>query len=117
VFPNRSFYRIKQEDISGRFIYSNIAVVHGSNQEKSITVYPLPAQNTCTIQLPLPFKNDKEVRLQLKNMLGKPVLEKRIPLLNNRIILHDLNRFPSGTYLITLIFPEKVISGKLIIAK
>src|SRR5690606_30898410 len=46
----KSFYRIKAVDIDGKFMYSPIVVLNGTNQSVIFKVFPVPARNKITVQ-------------------------------------------------------------------
>jgi hypothetical protein len=116
-YPGRSYYRIKQEDFSGTFIYSNIAVVNGIHEAGSLSIFPVPAQNNCTVQIPITGFNNMEGTVQVRNISGNLVFEKKLRVIQNKIELSQLNSFPAGFYLLTIILAETEFSGKLIITK
>jgi hypothetical protein len=117
MYPNRSYYRLKQEDFSGRLIYSNMAVVNGNKQAGSLSIFPVPAQNKCTIQIPGTGISNMEVNALVKNISGNIILQKKLRAVQNKIELMQLNFLPAGFYLLTIMLPETEFSGKLIISR
>ncbi|MFT3949376.1 MAG: T9SS type A sorting domain-containing protein [Agriterribacter sp.] len=46
---SRSFYRLKQVDLDGKFTYSNTVAIDFSNSSRRLTVFPNPAGNEITL--------------------------------------------------------------------
>lgn len=95
-----SYYRLKMVDLDGTFRYSNIEKVNFESQnQKSIKVYPNPANKVITI---FPFHQTSNFP-RFFNVFGEEVTNK-ISLVNFNGFDLQLNveQLPAGTYLIRI---------------
>lgn len=116
-FNGRSYYRIKQVDADGRYMYSNIAVVTGMAGLNTLQVFPVPAVNQATIRLPGALKNAGQARLVLNNAQGNEVMNVYLPVINNEIKVTQLNRLPPGVYMVTVWVNQQSLNGRMIVAR
>ncbi|MGB4845021.1 MAG: T9SS type A sorting domain-containing protein [Ferruginibacter sp.] len=106
-FSGTTFYRLKQQDINGNFVYSAIRVVKG-DISKSITLkaWPIPSAGNLTVTAD---GIDKDI-LQVFDTKGR--LIKQQDILNQSQIY--LTNLAPGTYIIRLA-GQKDISQKIIV--
>jgi hypothetical protein len=94
-----SFYRIRQVDMDGRFIYTNIRRTDCKAGQFDVVLYPVPAKDKLTVVI----KADKAVRtdLQITDVLGKVIrsIPTQITSGNNTINLNVAN-LPAGQYIL-----------------
>lgn len=93
------FYRIKQVDIDGHFIYTNIIRTNCDIKKMSMVVYPVPAQNILNVVI----KSDRYLKTQLMLIDGVGKIVQKI----NTTLFNGSNSFPinlnglsTGEYLI-----------------
>ena len=70
-FDGTSYYRLKQIDFDGTFMYSAIRTVK-NNQVTPITLYPNPVRDILTVDLK---GNNTDKKLIIYNMLGQQMLQ------------------------------------------
>ena len=99
------FYRLKQVDLDGKFVWSNIIHVTLTGNQL-ITFMPNPARNFITISSPV---NVKEVRLLAINGQIIKVWQNVSP--NAQL---DLGSIASGTYLIEFLNDQSSQAMKLV---
>jgi hypothetical protein len=106
-----SYYRLKQTDLDGKYKYSDVISV-SCNQIRSenIIVYPNPASNNVTIELP---GNDQTFPLEIINARGQIIYSGTI---TNKINL-PTNELISGIYFIKITTEYDVLTDKIIIEK
>jgi len=107
------YYRIKQVDVDGRFVYSEIRNVKTSDKNSFVAVYPNPVENTTSIEVNAPaalaitfslINNDGRI-LQTNSFQGvKGINVKRIA----------MNSYPSGSYLLKLMMGNELQTIKII---
>lgn len=99
LFGGAAFYRIKQIDKDGQFIYTDVARTNCQTKNITSVIYPVPAQDVLNVVI----KSDRALRTQLMvyDMQGKLVKKVEASILNGnnnfRINLIDL---ASGDYMI-----------------
>ena len=73
----RSYYRIKQTDPDGIFMYSSIVVVSDEGLQTQINVFPNPSLSSFTVSL-YAQEESSDVLLQLYNITGHLLLEEQL---------------------------------------
>jgi hypothetical protein len=99
-----SYYRLKQVDLNGTFIYSAVITLKNSGSSKEMTIYP--AQATSTIQYVVATEAQATATVQVFNMAGQPVISKKEVLstgLNNRSL--NVSHLAAGAYFLKLQVP------------
>ncbi|HKI78140.1 MAG TPA: T9SS type A sorting domain-containing protein [Ignavibacteriaceae bacterium] len=120
LIPNGSlYYRLKQEDVDGKFEYSSIIGITYSVLSKAILSqnYPNPFNPTSTIEYSIP--GNSLVTLKIYDVLGREV----VTLVNEKqnAGMHSVNfngeRLASGIYFYVLTAGNSVISKKMNLLK
>ena len=93
-----SYYRLKQVDLNGSFVYSNIIALNRNSQENSITVYPNPAKDIVTVVF---TASDKQRKLQITDVRGAVIKTVIVPA-GAANIKTDMSALAKGIYHITL---------------
>lgn len=76
----KQYYRYRQIDVDGSFIYSNVAELSNSDKPTAaFSIYPNPATDVFTIQYW--GEQDMKVSIALYDMLGREVLRQELPTL------------------------------------
>jgi hypothetical protein len=106
------YYRIKQTDINGRFIFSDVRTLKLNDRSTEITIYPNPAVEGFYLTLPSP-QNGK-VKLTLTAADGKLVAVKELNASQANNYYFDIkkNFVTNGQYNLQIIQDGKVISNK-----
>jgi len=94
-------YRLKQIDLSGQFVYSEIETVKVDLQNSAVIVYPNPTRETIFIE-----RNNEELRpstLRIYSSTGRLFMERKISVEKTEL---NLSSLPSGIYFIE-IFKEE----------
>ena len=111
-----AFYRIRQVDKDGKFIYTAIKRTDCNINQMGITLYPVPASDRLTVVI----KSDKAVRtdLQVVDINGRMVSRTvtQINQGNNNIVL-DVTRLPAGQYMLTSSDPSIIINRKFTVLR
>lgn len=96
AFAGKSFYRLRQSDIDGRFQYSLVRVVSGSHENTlRLTAYPVPASGPVQVRTEGLTRPDQ---LEVLDMGGR--LLRRHPIRNGETV--QLTGLPGGTFLVRL---------------
>ncbi len=104
-----NYYRLKQVDIDGEYVYSNIVSARlKSNMETDMTVYPSPVQNTLTIILNSDVS--EQAVLSISNAVGQIVLSQKIVIQEGQnTSLIDLAELTSGLYHVNVSSGSKTV--------
>ena len=109
-----SYYRLEQVDFNGNHIYFNIvALTNELAHNKALSIYPNPASDYLTIQLP---EFSKTAVVSIVDVSGKKVLSEILnPDDNLREVRMSLNEVLSGFYTVRLVCETKLWSSRLIV--
>ena len=104
------YYRIKEIDIDGAYIYSNIVVIHDKNAARNYLVFPNPANNFITITSPGNFSGKTKVILYdaVGKQLSSLIMTSSIQQINTTI-------FPNGAYVLKIESDEITVTQKILI--
>lgn len=69
------------------------------NQEKTISVYPVPTNSVAYIRLSAALKNDVE-KVELVNLIGRKIADQPVVDKNAEIVFTNLNEQPQGIYMV-----------------
>jgi len=73
-----NYYRLKMVDLDGTWAYSNIQTINfndyliGSKESVKLNVYPIPANNFVTVELP---ETEMNYTFSIKNITGNTIIE------------------------------------------
>lgn len=107
------YYRIKQVDLNGLFVYTEIKNISLSKKYQSITVYPNPVKDVTNVEINSSTQQD--IVMSLINTDGKMLQTFSIKAnkgINNKKII--FNNYPIGTYLLKIIMGNDVQTIKII---
>jgi len=94
-----SYYRLKQVDINGSYIYSSVVTLKNSGSSKEVTVYP--TQATSTINYVVSSEAPAAVTVQVYTITGQPVISQQATLvqgLNVRSV--NVSGLAQGSYIL-----------------
>lgn len=105
-----NYYRLKQFDFNGNYMYSEIKSVNIAMDEENIVMYPTPANSSFSIQ----GKDIDKSEIRIFDAVGKEVQ------INSEMITPDLIQFQTinltnGTYSVQISTGIKVCNKKMII--
>jgi len=107
------FYRIKQTDTDGSFVYSSIVLLNNSSVANSFVFYPNPA--TDKIQITgLVLAAGENATAQLLDAAGKILMEKKITLAETNL---QVGHLPNGNYLLKIFTAKKAVVEKIVIKR
>ncbi len=92
----KTYYRVKSIDKDGSFIYSSTVLYQQAAPAQKLRLYPNPAADVVTIQLPEPSKT---ATIKLLTLEGKVLLINTLPA-GNTTALISVVKLPAGIYLI-----------------
>ncbi len=107
-FSGINYYRLKQTDFDGNFVYSDLISVESSNQNK-LMVYPVPSDDFISISL-----NEKPLqgtRAIIRNAMGQIVLELE---LKEKSEIVSISEFTSGVYYVEVMFDGNRLFRKFV---
>ncbi|HMO63553.1 MAG TPA: T9SS type A sorting domain-containing protein [Ferruginibacter sp.] len=103
------YYRIKQTDKDGQFIYSRVVLLTVGNSPNHIVVFPNPAAGYLSVSMPA--VNAITVA-ELYDAVGRKLHSQRISASTTDI---NTMHFPNGTYLLRLIYGAEQYIQKVVI--
>lgn len=108
------YYRVKQVDSSGRYLYSQIVSLRLA-QSSAIQLVPNPANDKTTVQVE--SNKGQAGWLQLVDPSGAVVLKQSITLKkgSNKLTLDGLQQFGNGTYYVQVVLPGGILYKKLLL--
>ena len=104
------YYRIKEIDIDGKYVYSNIVVLHDKNALGSFVIFPNPANNYITITTPT--NGAGKTQIILYDAVGKQLIAETIIGATQQI---NTTEFPDGTYVLKIINNGTATTQKVMI--
>lgn len=116
-FPNafNNYYRLKMIDVDGRFTYSNVVALSGSQSNK-ITIEKIkPNPFTDFIEIAFVLQESQKISIQLVDISGRPVVTKSFEgyVGNNISKLEQLKGLAQGMYFIKIITADAVLQQKV----
>jgi hypothetical protein len=103
-FQGISYYRLKQTDKDGKFIYSEIDKINISEPQITATASPNPTQDI--IQLKIGGQLDKKLSYLLTDLNGKMIMK---AIISNSETSINLSNLSQGAYILKVIDKEKTI--------
>lgn len=117
-FPNSShnYYRLKMIDIDGKFSYSNVVALAGSQTDKVRIEKIKPNPFTDFIEIKFTLTEAQQLSVQLVDMSGRPVFLKKFDgkTGENNIKLDQLTNLSEGMYFIKIITSDAVLQQKVL---
>lgn len=111
-----AFYRLKQVDIDGRFIYTAIKHVNCEGKKGGVVLFPVPTNNVLNVAI----SHDKAVRteLQIVDMSGRIVKRQAVVINNgNTNFTLDVSTLAMGEYMLTSSDKTILLNKKFTIAR
>ncbi|MBC7888495.1 MAG: T9SS type A sorting domain-containing protein [Ferruginibacter sp.] len=104
------YYRIRQTDNDGSFVYSRIVLLHNKLNANNYTIFPNPAGNY--IQVSAPYYNNGKTSIEMYDATGRKILSKQMTTSTEEI---NTAHLPAGTFLLKLIHKDDVQTQKVLI--
>lgn len=107
------YYRIKQIDIDGRFVYSEIRILKNSDKNLIINVYPNPVKENTVLEIDAP--TNAAVRFSLLTSNGNTLQTSTIQAvkgINTKQI--SMSNYPNGIYLLKVVMGTNIQTIKII---
>ncbi len=105
------YYRIRETDIDGTYIFSNIVLVRTKATDPGFVIYPNPAKDY--LQVSLPGTINGQYQVELFDITGRLLLSKESA--NNTEEINT-SALQDGTYLLKLSYNGNVKTQKLLVA-
>lgn len=110
------FYRIKEVDFDGKYLYTTIKQLDCGNSSKDITLWPNPVQQTLNISI---ISNEKnKASIKVFDSKGANVHVKSAELQKgNNMLQMNLEKLPAGVYTIKIYFGTRAESMSRLLIK
>lgn len=103
------YYRIRETDIDGEYIYSDIVFLH-NNTPSTVVIFPNPANNYITVTAPT--NGSGKTQIILYDAVGKIVNSSILSATTQTI---NTNLLPDGTYVLKIISNGTTTTQKVVI--
>jgi hypothetical protein len=107
---NNLYYRIREIDLDGSYIYSNVVLVRGKKSLGDFIIFPNPANNYIDVTAPYYIANKTEIILY--DATGKMLISKTINSATGQINTGNLS---NGAYLLRIINDGAITTRKILI--
>ena len=104
------YYRIKQTDNDGTFVYSKIVLLHNKTNDGGYIIYPNPANNYIAISAG--YNAAGKAEIELYDATGRKLLGKKMTASTEEI---NTAQYPKGAYLLKIFYDGNIITHKVII--
>lgn len=104
------FYRIKQIDNDGSFIYSKTVLLQKKPGTSAYTIYPNPADKY--IEISGPYSAANHTNVELYDAIGRLILRQKI---TSSLFKIPSGNLPAGTYVLKIISNEEASAQKILI--
>ena len=112
-----SYYRLKQVDLDGKFVFSNIQSVKIKG-EGIVGVFPNPSKNNQSLNISYPNQSDLEKRVHIVNSMGAIVFESTLGSQNGENnAVFDLPELPGGIYFVSVFENNNLIEVKKLLVQ
>jgi hypothetical protein len=112
---SNNFYRIKEVDADGKFVYSQIIYLKNSNGDNSkLQVYPNPVKDK--INLHFASARNEVGYIKIYNAFGEIIQREKVVIINgeNFISLNKSSKLEEGVYTLQLISKDSNLSTRLV---
>ena len=108
------YYRIRQNDIDGKFSYSKVIAIRLNRDSNGYSLFPNPVIDRLHINII--SSNQEKATITLFNAIGQVQHSQKIQLLkgNNAVTIDETARLPKGIYSVTIKTPGRIITEKLV---
>jgi hypothetical protein len=110
IKPGNLYYRVKETDIDGAYIYSSIVLLHNKNMSANFIVFPNPASDFITITAPA--NGMGKTQITLYDVAGKK-LNSYIMTTPFKIV--NTGALPDGAYVLKIVSKETAATQKIMI--
>ncbi|MFY7965558.1 MAG: T9SS type A sorting domain-containing protein [Chitinophagaceae bacterium] len=93
------YYRLKSNDINGKFNYSNVVFIK-IGEKQNIQLYPNPAKDLITVNIHNSSNSSTNNTIQIVDYLGRILMEQKLVLSNgSQSIDLDISKLKNGNYI------------------
>ncbi|MFZ5552625.1 MAG: T9SS type A sorting domain-containing protein [Bacteroidota bacterium] len=106
-----TYYRLKQTDFNGKFVYTDPLAVYIDDETGNIAVYPNPAKESLNVFFTA--SSNEETHLKITDITGKTVYRTSL-MPSGKTLDHKINSsdFPKGIYFVTVVQGNKLYHTK-----
>lgn len=104
------YYRIKETDIDGAYVYSNVVLLRTKTNDQSFVIYPNPARDY--LQVSLAGALNGKYRMELFDVTGRRLLSRET---GNNTEEINTSSLQDGTYLLKLAYNGDVRTQKILV--
>lgn len=97
--PGINYYRIKQADKNGKFVYTPSKMLHFDEPGNSVKIYPQPSSGWMVIELPGKNLAENTV-INISDLKGNVVSHFRLPAGSSSIHRMNVSNLPRASYIL-----------------
>jgi len=110
-----TFYRVKENDLSGNFSYSNIVIIQGTIPKLSVQVAPNPTTSSGA-GFYVSGGTGSTITYIVTNVCGRVLLKKEnLPVSGNTYVSLGAYHLPPGFYIVSVVSDNERVSRKMIV--
>ena len=99
---NTLYYRLKTNDINGKFSYSNVVLVKIGDKQ-TLQLYPNPAKDVITLNINNSAATTTNNTIQIVDYLGRILIEQKTTInTSNKAIEFNIKALPKGNYVMVV---------------
>ncbi|HTB99296.1 MAG TPA: T9SS type A sorting domain-containing protein [Ferruginibacter sp.] len=104
------YYRIKEIDNDGSYVYSRVIILDNNNGQTKYVVFPNPASNM--IQVIAPYGVTGNCSIELFDATGRKLIE---TIMNTSSIEINITDLPNGSYILRIDHDDNITTQKVLI--
>jgi hypothetical protein len=110
---NMNYYRIREEDVDGKAMYSVIRMVRMEDAYFIVSLYPVPVKDELTLKLS--NSNNEPAYIRITDVAGRTLLQRKVQLnTGDNVVKIPVHEWKNGIYFIDVTGTGKQWVGKFV---
>jgi hypothetical protein len=107
-YPGVSYYRLRQVDIDGNFVYTPVRAVYGENVEQKdpAAIFPNPADNVLNVRFGQLSEISNNATIRIIDGSGKVLQNQNVSVASYQIISLNVADYPAAAYAIHILYAD-----------
>ncbi len=117
-YDGTTYYRLKQTNIDGKFVYSNVIAVKGYVEPAALKIYPNPGNSSNVFFSISGIINAEKASISITDAMGRIVYhQNNLNLIDEDIPLKQFVILPPGYYNVVIISAQNNLRGPFVITQ